>query len=87
MDPYFLNCILILDDNISHQINMNKKGAIMSGLNLGIIKKLQIPNVPIEEQQKFLNIKNQIDKQKFEFENSLKKLEELQASLMQEYFG
>ena len=65
MDPYFLNCILILDDNISHQININKKGAIMSGLNLGIIKKLQIPNVPIEEQKKFLNIKNQIDKQKF----------------------
>ena len=87
MDPYFLNCILILDDNISHQININKKGAIMSGLNLGIIKKLQIPNVPIEEQKKFLNIKNQIDKQKFEFEKSLKKLEELQASLMQEYFG
>ena len=42
---------------------------------------------PIELQNKFAQIVEQIDKQKFEFENSLKKLEELQASLMQEYFG
>ena len=47
--------------------------------------KLAIP--PIELQNKFAQIVEQIDKQKFEFENSLKKLEELQASLMQEYFG
>ena len=42
---------------------------------------------PIEEQLKFSKIVEQIDKQKFKFEKSLKKLEELQASLMQEYFG
>jgi len=42
---------------------------------------------PIELQNKFAQIVEKIDKQKFEFENSLKKLEELQASLMQEYFG
>ena len=47
--------------------------------------KISIP--PIELQNKFADIVEQIDKQKFEFENSLKKLEELQASLMQEYFG
>ena len=47
--------------------------------------KLLLPD--IEFQNKFAQIAEQIDKQKFEFENSLKKLEELQASLMQEYFG
>ncbi len=42
---------------------------------------------PIELQNKFAKIVEQIDKQKFEFEMSLKKLEEMQAALMQEYFG
>ena len=48
---------------------------------------LLIPIPPIELQNKFAKIVEQIDKQKFEFEKSLKKLEELQDSLMQEYFG
>ena len=42
---------------------------------------------PIELQNKFAKIVEQIDKQKFEFEKSLKQLEEMKSSLMQEYFG
>ena len=51
------------------------------------IENLIIPIPPIDLQNQFAQIVEQIDKQKFEFEKSLKKLEELQASLMQEYFG
>ena len=57
------------------------------GLNLKIIGNYKVMIPPIELQNKFAMIVEQIDKQKFEFEKSLKKLEELQASLMQEYFG
>ena len=57
------------------------------GLNLKIIGNYKVMIPPVELQNKFANIAEQIDKQKFEFEKSLKKLEELQASLMQEYFG
>ena len=57
------------------------------GLNLKIIGNYKVMIPPIELQNKFAKIVEQIDKQKFEFEKSLKKLEELQASLMQEYFG
>ena len=56
-------------------------------INLKILSELDVITPPIELQNKFAQIVEQIDKQKFEFENSLKKLEELQASLMQEYFG
>ena len=57
------------------------------GLNLKIIGNYKVMIPPIELQNKFAKIVEQIDKQKFEFEKSLKKLEKLQASLMQEYFG
>ena len=42
---------------------------------------------PIELQNQFANIVKQIDKQKFEIENSLKKTQELYESLMEKYFG
>ena len=63
------------------------KGIGVPDLHLIEIKNFNIIVPPLELQNKFARIVEQIDKQKFEFENSLKKLEELQASLMQEYFG
>ena len=42
---------------------------------------------PIQEQIKFSNIVKQIDKQKFEIENSLKEMQELYEALMERYFG
>ena len=63
------------------------KGGNQPNLNLDMIKNFEIILPPIELQNNFAEIVEQIDKQKFEFEKSLKKLEELQASLMQEYFG
>ena len=69
--------------------DMYNKGNGCARINLLLsqIKETMIPVPPIELQNKFAQIVEQIDKQKFEFEKSLKKLEELQASLMQEYFG
>ena len=42
---------------------------------------------PIEEQKKFAEFVKQVDKQKFEIENSLKEMQELYEALMNEYFG
>ena len=56
-------------------------------INLQVLSNLDVISPPLELQNKFAEFVKQIDKQKFEFEKSLKKLEELQASLMQEYFG
>ena len=81
---YFLYELFILSKDYLHTpVNMSLKG-ILSKNQLG---NLEFIFPPIELQNKFGKIFEQIDKQKFEFEKSLKKLEELQASLMQEYFG
>lgn len=62
-------------------------GSTFAEFKIFLLKDVDVIMPPIEIQNKFANIVEQIDKQKFEFENSLKKLEELQAALMQEYFG
>ena len=81
---YFMYEQFILSKEYLHTpVNMSLKG-ILSKNQLG---NLEFIFPPMELQNKFGKIFEQIDKQKFEFENSLKKLEELQASLMQEYFG
>ena len=69
------------------QADKTIKGIGVPDLHLIEIKNFKIILPPIDLQTKFAQIVEQIDKQKFEFENSLKKLEELKKSLMQEYFG
>lgn len=74
-------------DYVQKQFNNKVNGATVKNLNSDLVKEtyIKIPN--IELQNKFSTFARLIDKQKFEFEKQLKKLEELQASLMQEYFG
>ena len=75
------------NDFVRSQLLKGAKGVAQKGIYLSDLKKIKIKVPSIELQNKFAQIVEQIDKQKFEFEKSLKKLEELQASLMQEYFG
>lgn len=72
---------------IHKQIIGGSTSSTMPAISHVAMKKVEILEPPIELQTKFAQIVEQIDKQKFEFEKSLKKLEALQASLMQEYFG
>ena len=48
---------------------------------------LKIPIPPIELQNKFADFVKQIDKQKFEIQKSLDKMQDLYESLMDKYFG
>ena len=80
---FFVNLLAYNKRNFASTATNTAKQA----LNMERIRNLKVMMPPIELQNKFAQIVEQIDKQKFEFENSLKKLEELQASLMQEYFG
>ena len=70
-----------------NKINVYKTGGTAQGIRSKDLLKVEIPVPSFEEQNRFSRFAKQIDKQKFEFEKQLKKLEELQASLMQEYFG
>ena len=74
-------------DDVVKQLNKGAKGVAQKGIYLNDLKKLIIPVPPIELQNQFADIVKQIDKQKFEIENSLKEMQELYESLMEKYFG
>ncbi len=61
----FLNAILQLHDGVLGQINEQKKGSIMSGLNLKIIKGLSFSLPSLDEQDEFISFLKQSDKSKF----------------------
>ena len=69
------------------QITNNAKGAIMDGLNLGLIKSVKFQLQPLELQKQFEIIYLQVEMQKATVQQSIDKLETLKKSLMQEYFG
>ena len=76
-------------DYVMNYIRSKFTGSIKRRENINYEDFMATPiNLPkLEIQNEFYKKKKLIDKQKFEFEKSLKKLEELQSSLMQEYFG
>ena len=67
--------------------NYGGQGASIPQLTVPMIKNELIPIPPIELQNQFADIVKQIDKQKFEIENSLKEMLELYEALMERYFG
>ena len=80
-------CEQLKCESIQKQFKSGTKGVAIKHLHLNILKNINIIVPPIELQNKFAQIVEQIDKQKFEFEKNLKQLEEMKSSLMQEYFG
>ena len=77
----------INSDDVIRQLNKGAKGVAQKAIYLNDIKKILIAVPPIELQNQFADIVKQIDKQKFEIENSLKEMQELYESLMEKYFG
>ena len=73
----------------SFQKEMWKKatGSTVKGIKSGLLGKITIPVPPIELQNQFADCVKQIDKQKFEIQNSLEEIQKLQESLMNKYFG
>lgn len=88
IDSIYLNYLLINESFKENLLNIARSG----GGTREAIKKNQIENFeiivpPIELQNQFANIVKQIDKQKLETQKSLKEMEKLQESLMNNYFG
>lgn len=86
VDPYFLSYSLHSDSKIIGQLQGAKKGAIMEGLNLTIIKNLELHLPPITLQVQFTQFNLQIEKLKKIHMESLKQLESLYSSLSQKAF-
>ena len=74
---------LLSKQYIQSTINMSLKGI----LSKGKLSEMEFIFPPIELQEQFAQKFQQIDKQKFEIENSLKEMQKLYESLMEKYFG
>lgn len=87
VNPCFLMYQLHYSREIQRQIEMVSSGAIMAGINVTKLKQIKVHVPDLELQKQFASFVHQIDKSKSSIRKSLKKLETLKKSLMQEYFG
>lgn len=85
-NPYFLSEYLNTKYMKKNLYNMCKNASGQSNINAQELQNIKIYIPPIELQNKFAEFVKQIDKQKFEIENSLKEMQELYESLMEKYF-
>ena len=84
--PFFLQTIL--SSPLYKRILEDKAvGVTMLNLNVPIVSSISIPLLPIELQDRFIELLQSVEKQKATVQQSIDKLETLKKSLMQEYFG
>ncbi len=84
-NPVFFN--EVIKQYLSDNINKTQGGTVKMGIKATDLGNTKFIRPDLDDQIKFLNIKNQIEKQKYEISSQLDKLDSLQKSLMQEYFS
>ena len=78
---------LLQSDYFDDVVLSKVRGGTQKFISLGDIRKLEILVPPMELQNQFAAFVEQVDKSKFEIQQSLEKLETLKKALMQKYFG
>lgn len=86
-NPYFVVYSVQSDPDVVHQLNSKRRGAIMDGLNLTIIKHLRFNLPPLALQETFVGIMKQTEALKKKLETSQAELDNQFNALMQRYFG
>jgi len=85
-NPLFLSYSIHSSPFVLKQFASKNRGAIMSGLNLGIIKETKIKRPPIGLQNRFAEIHSHVDLLKSRYQQSLNDLEALYGALSQKAF-
>lgn len=75
INPYFLSYSIYSDVHIMKQIIRKTHGAIMKGLNLNIIKSIEVHIPPMQLQNQFAYLINKISSAKMKYEQHLFELE------------
>ena len=86
INPIYLKTYLNTDKS-QRYIQEHTRGATLQQINLSDLRIQEIPVPPMTRQEKMAAFVEQVDKSKFEIQQSLEKLEILKKSLMQQYFG
>ncbi|MGV5046007.1 restriction endonuclease subunit S [Rhodococcus pyridinivorans] len=77
--PEFLHSYFLHDPEAQSYLRRTAKGAIMSGLNMGIIKKLPVPLVPLDLQRVFIQ---RVEHVKLLKSQQMRQLEDLDAAFV-----
>nr|WP_255028895.1 restriction endonuclease subunit S [Rhodococcus sp. GA1] len=77
--PEFLHSYFLHDPEAQSYLRRTAKGAIMSGLNMGIIKKLPVPLVPLDLQRIFIQ---RVEHVKLLKSQQMRQLEDLDAAFV-----
>lgn len=84
--PCFMMYQLHFSQAVQHQIEVVSSGAIMAGINVTKLKRIQVSIPDYELQKTFSIFVGKIGRQRLTIQQSLDKLEMLKKSLMQNYF-
>lgn len=87
MLPEFLSAFLNTDFSKQMLLGMCKTAIGQANINAQELQNIELYVPPITMQKNFVAFKQQVDKSKFEIQQSLEKLETLKKALMQKYFG
>lgn len=86
-EPEFLHSYFLMHPVARSYLESRAKGAIMAGLNMGIIKELPVALPSIEEQRRFVTIKKSLEKQRVQAVSQENRSDELFAALQQNAFA
>lgn len=84
--PEFLHAAFLNHPELLRQLGVRTKGAVMPGLNMGIIKELELPMPPVELQKEFTRIATLCTSSRADLEGSQDATGELFGSIQQRAF-
>jgi type I restriction enzyme, S subunit len=84
--PEFLHTYFLTHPIARRYLGQSAKGAIMDGLNMGLIKALPVPKVPLQLQQRFSDIAKQVQKTALHSAKACQETETLFSALQQRAF-
>ena len=85
--PEYLKAYFDSEKFQSKMKNIASSGSTRAYIGITEQQKLELIVPPIEQQLKFVNIANKVNKQKLVLQKSLEETQKLQESLMNKYFG
>lgn len=86
VNPFFISYSMYSNPSVIRQIMDRNRGAVMPGLNLGIIKDLNIKTPPIDLQNKFELELHKVDDLKEKMRIQLEEMSNQFNALMQQFF-
>jgi type I restriction enzyme, S subunit len=85
--PKFLQACFLYHPTVLEQMGGSKRGAVMPGLNMEIIKNLVVPVPPLSKQEEFASEVARVENLRFQQAESERQVENLFQSLLAESFG